>query len=99
MRELDLDDDDVYVHVGPLDLGGLWSVHELDRPDLKDAAVARRSPRPRLVAGDDDEPVDLFAVLREGDVLVHHPYDSFATLGRGVHPPGRRPTPRCWPSS
>ena len=35
-RELDLEDDDVYPNFGPLDLGGLWSVHELDRADLKD---------------------------------------------------------------
>jgi polyphosphate kinase len=31
-RELDVDEDDVYAHAGPLDLGGLWAVHGLDRP-------------------------------------------------------------------
>nr|MDQ3305850.1 RNA degradosome polyphosphate kinase [Actinomycetota bacterium] len=35
-RELDLEDDDLYRFAGPLDLGGLWAVHDLDRPDLKD---------------------------------------------------------------
>src|SRR4029077_2056631 len=35
-RELDVDDEDVYAVAGPLDLSGLWSVHGLDRPDLKD---------------------------------------------------------------
>ena len=76
-RELDLDDHDVYRIEGPLDLGGLWAVYELDRPDLKDKAWSPVT-QPRLLA-EDDESVDMFAVLREGDVLVHHPYDSFAT--------------------
>ncbi|HEY2428499.1 MAG TPA: polyphosphate kinase 1, partial [Acidimicrobiales bacterium] len=62
---------------GALDLSGLFAVVDLDRPDLKDEAWVPQT-QPRL-AGPDDGPVDLFAVLRERDVLVHHPYDSFAT--------------------
>lgn len=76
-RELDLADDDTYQLEGPLDLGGLWSVHGLDRPELKDPVFGRVSPA-RLDNGEDERP-DFFAVLREGDVLVHHPYDSFRT--------------------
>ena len=76
-RELDLGDDDTYRCVGPLDLGGLWSVHALDRPELKDP-VFQRVTQYRLDGGDDERP-DFFAVLREGDVLMHHPYDSFRT--------------------
>ena len=76
-RELDLADDDTYQLEGPLDLGGLWSVHALDRPELKDPVFGRVSPA-RLDNGEDERP-DFFAVLREGDVLVHHPYDSFRT--------------------
>jgi polyphosphate kinase len=76
-RELDLGEDDTYRLVGPLDLGGLWAVHALDRPDLKDPVFQRVSPA-RLDTGEKERP-DFFGVLREGDVLVHHPYDSFRT--------------------
>jgi polyphosphate kinase len=75
LRELELTDADVYVVDGPLDLGGLWTVYELDRPELKDEPwVPTVQPR---FSSDDDSPVDVFAVLRDGDVLLHHPYDSF----------------------
>ncbi|MGH9267472.1 MAG: polyphosphate kinase 1, partial [Acidimicrobiales bacterium] len=77
MRELDLVPDDVYVVSGPLDLGGLWSVHELDRPELKDDVWVGVT-QPRLVDPEGGA-VDIFAVLRKHDVLVHHPYDSFTT--------------------
>ncbi len=77
LRELELDEDAVHTHVGPLDLGGLWALHALDRPDLKDDPWSPVT-QPRL-APTDGERVDLFKVLREGDVLVHHPYDSFSS--------------------
>jgi polyphosphate kinase len=76
-RELDLDDDDVQLHAGPLDLGGLWAVYGLDRPDLKDPVYLPVTPPD--IARDGEDRVDIFTVLRERDVLVHHPYDSFAT--------------------
>ncbi|MGI9023857.1 MAG: RNA degradosome polyphosphate kinase, partial [Acidimicrobiales bacterium] len=77
MRELEVDPDDLYAVDGPLDLGGLWSVYELDRPDLKEETWVGVT-QPVLVDAECD-PADLFAVLREREVLVHHPYDSFAT--------------------
>jgi polyphosphate kinase len=77
MDELDLAPDDVYTVEGPLDLSGVAALYDLDRPELKDETWAPMT-QPRL-ATSDDEPVDLFAVLRERDVLVHHPYDSFAS--------------------
>jgi polyphosphate kinase len=75
VRELDIDADDVYVSDAPIDLGGLWNVWEVQRADLKDEPRQSLTP-PRLVAAD-DEPVDLFARIRAGDILVHHPYESF----------------------
>ena len=77
LRELDLEPDDLYETEAPLDLGGLWKLHALDRPDLSEEAWAPMTP-PGL-ANASNEPADLFAVLRERDVLVHHPYDSFTT--------------------
>jgi polyphosphate kinase len=76
-RELDVEDEDVYASAGPLDLGGLWSVHNLDRPDLKDPVwVPVTEGR---LASREEHGVSFFNVLRAGDVLVHHPYTSFAT--------------------
>jgi len=75
VRELDIADDDVYEVVGPLDLTGLWVMHRLDRPDLKDPPW-QGITQARLVR-DDDTPADFFAEMRRGDILVHHPYASF----------------------
>jgi polyphosphate kinase len=76
-RELRLEDSDVYRVDGPLDLSGLWSIAALDRPDLK---LEPWTPvTPIRLASTEDGPPDLFAVIRAGDVLVHHPYESFET--------------------
>ena len=77
MHELDVGPDDTYTSDAPLGLGGLWGVFALDRHDLHEEAWAPTTPPPLVNAA--NEPVDLFAVLRERDVLVHHPYDSFTT--------------------
>ncbi|HEU5082520.1 MAG TPA: polyphosphate kinase 1 [Acidimicrobiales bacterium] len=75
VRELDIVEDDVYEVVGPLDLTGLWVIHRLDRPDLKDPPW-QGITQARLVR-DDDTPADFFDEMRRGDILVHHPYASF----------------------
>jgi polyphosphate kinase len=77
MRELELEADDVYVVDGPLELSGLMAVYDLDRPDLKDSSwVGVTQP---LLVDEDGDAKDIFAVLRDREVLVHHPYDSFST--------------------
>jgi polyphosphate kinase len=73
-RELDLGPTDVYVIDGPLDLGGLWALYGLRRPDLKYPPYKPQT-LPVLAGGQD---ADLMWAMRSGDVLVHHPYDSFA---------------------
>jgi polyphosphate kinase len=77
MRGLGLESDDVYEVAGMLDLTALWRIVDLDRPDLKSVPWTPVTP-PRLVPPDEDEPVDVFAAIRAGDILVHHPYESFA---------------------
>ena len=75
--ELEVGPDGVFRVAAPLDLSGLWGVYALDRPDLHGETVdADDAAAPRQVAHD---PAEFFALLRERDVLVHHPYDSFAT--------------------
>jgi polyphosphate kinase len=77
LQGLGLTDDDAYEVSGMLDLTGLGQLLELDRPDLKVQPWTPVTP-PRLVPPDEDEPADVFAAMRAGDILVHHPYDSFA---------------------
>ncbi len=76
VRELEITDDDVVQVSGLLALSSLWQLYQLDRPELKDDSFVP-STHPRLAEG--EKAADVFAALREGDVLVHHPYDSFAT--------------------
>jgi polyphosphate kinase len=76
-RELELQPADVYQTEGLLDLSSLGALSQLDRPDLKEEPWTPTT-QPRL-RGLGAEVPDLFAVLRSGDVLAHHPYDSFAT--------------------
>ena len=77
LRELDLEPDDVSFHHGPLGLSGLWSVHALPRPDLKDDPWVPVTPTGLVDASEGNR--SIFSVIRAGDILVHHPYDSFAT--------------------
>jgi polyphosphate kinase len=62
---------------GLLDLGDLWQI--VDLPGFKDLRDPPWTPvtQPRLQS--DDGRTDVFAAMRAGDLLVHHPYDSFAT--------------------
>ncbi|WP_442933595.1 RNA degradosome polyphosphate kinase [Micromonospora sp. CPCC 206060] len=77
VRELDMDSQDVLRVPGLLNLAALWQIYEeSDRPDLKDRPFVPAT-HPRLVEG--EVPRSVFATLRDGDILVHHPYHSFAT--------------------
>lgn len=76
-REMGAGDDDVYRVDGPLDLAGLWGLLDLDRPELKFEGFSGVTPA-RLLPGASDT-VDFFEVIRQGDLMAHHPYDSFAT--------------------
>jgi polyphosphate kinase len=71
-------EDEVYPVAGLLDMGALWQIVKLPgMPELRNAPYASVT-HPRLLRHEGERP-DVFAAMREGDVLVHHPYDSFAT--------------------
>jgi polyphosphate kinase len=72
--QLDLDPANVYVSDTMLGLSDLWSLYEFDRPDLKGESWSPLTPK-RLLDG--DHVGDVFAAIRDGDILLHHPYDSF----------------------
>ena len=78
LSELDITDQEVYRLPAPLDLRGLFDLSRIDRPELHypphvpTTAVA-------FQPADNNERADFFSVIRKGDVLVHHPYESFTT--------------------
>jgi polyphosphate kinase len=74
VEELDLDAGDVSFHEAPLDLRDLMQLTNVDRPDLRDDPWPALTP-PALADAQGER--SIFSVLRERDVLVHHPYDSF----------------------
>ncbi len=77
MRELDITDEDVYHLPSPLDLTGLSEIAFLKRPELHYPIHPRITNR-YLHAGE-DEKIDIFAAIRQREILVHHPYESFTT--------------------
>jgi polyphosphate kinase len=89
-RELEIAPAAVVTIDGPLDLAGLWLLYALERPELK---AEPWKPQTQSVLGtSEDSGPDVFRVLRRGDVLVHHPYDSFATSVEAfVHQAARDP--------
>jgi len=78
VRELGFEASDVGRANGLLDLRGLWSIAGLDRPELKQEPL-KQVTQTRLVSLDDSGSPELFGAIREGDILVQHPYDSFDT--------------------
>ena len=78
ISELDITEQEVYRIPGPLDLRGLFGLSRLNRPELK---YKPHLPTTAIAfqPGDNNERSDIFSAIRTGDVLVHHPYESFAT--------------------
>ena len=74
VEKLEIDEEDVYASPTPLGLGALMSIATLNRPELRDAPFVTRVPE------DLAEAADLFAVVRQKDRLLHHPYDSFTIV-------------------
>jgi polyphosphate kinase len=79
VRELDIDEDQLYRVDGMVDLAGLWGIVDLDLPALKYESFPPVTHPALRVSGESSSSVDVFAAMRRADVLLHHPYDSFTT--------------------
>ncbi len=78
MEELEVTEDEVFTLPGPLDLRGLHGIADLSHEELKYPAFVPTT-HPLLAEVESAAPVDVFKAARRHDVLLHHPYDSFAT--------------------
>ncbi|MCZ4499893.1 MAG: Polyphosphate kinase [Marmoricola sp.] len=78
VSELGVRNDEVVRLPGPLDLRGLHDIADLDRGDLKFPTFLPSTHR-LLAPVESASPVDIFKAVSRGDVLLHHPYDSFST--------------------
>ncbi len=74
VEQFELDPSNLYVTDAPLGLHDFWSLYAIDRPDLKGEGWSPVTPK-RLLDG--DHVGDIFAAIREADILLHHPYESF----------------------
>ena len=78
-RELDITEREVFRLPSPLDLTGLFTLGDAGSEELRYQNFLPKT-HPDLAMGvDTSRPADIFTALRKKDVLVHHPYDSFAT--------------------
>jgi polyphosphate kinase len=75
---LGVDDDEVYPVQGLLDMGALWQIVRLPGHGELRQEPLMGITHPRLIRHEDERP-DVLGAMREGDLLVHHPYISFAT--------------------
>lgn len=71
---LQMDPNDIYILEGPLGLSSLMNLYQVERFDLKDHSFVPSIPAPLKGETYDG---NIFAAIRDGDILVHHPYDSF----------------------
>ncbi|MCU1571763.1 MAG: degradosome polyphosphate kinase [Naasia sp.] len=78
IRELDITEQEVYRLPAPLDLGGLFELTKLDRPALK-FPPHLPTTAVQLLPTEPNQAPDVFASVSKADVLLHHPYESFAT--------------------
>jgi polyphosphate kinase len=77
IRELDINEEDVYHLPSPLDLTGLFEISGIKRPELHfppHQVITNRYLKPV-----EDDTISIFNAMRQRDILLHHPYESFAT--------------------
>jgi len=88
VENLEMDPRDVYVVENPLGISDLRALYGIDRYDLKDPPFVPAIPAPlngKAAEG------DIFAVIRKGDILLHHPYDSFTPVVEFLNQAARDP--------
>lgn len=78
VRELDVEDSEVYALPAPLDLRGLSIIGGIDRTDLRYPKHVAHTSR-FLNESETSKAANVFAAMRRRDILLHHPYDSFST--------------------
>ena len=76
--QLGVSQDEVYRLPSPLDLTVLFELGGVDRPDLKNHPFVPTTNR-QIAEVESSRAQDIFAAIRERDILLHHPYDSFST--------------------
>jgi polyphosphate kinase len=74
LEKLEIDEDDVYETAGLLGLSGLLALAQIQRAELHDAPLVPRVPHELSELGDP------FAAIRQGDILLHHPYEAFTPV-------------------
>lgn len=87
--KLELHPADMYVVEGPLGLNDLNQVTRIDRPDLKYPPFVPRVP---AILRDGK---DMYGAIRQGDILLHHPYDSFTPVVDFIKAASMDPTVRA----
>ena len=78
ISQLRVSEDEVYRLPEPLDMTALFELHDIDRPDLKYPNFVPTTNR-QIAEVESSHEQDIFAAIREHDILLHHPYDSFST--------------------
>lgn len=83
---LGLERNDIYSINGPLGISAYMGLYNVDRYDLKETPF-----KPSLPSGILEDDVDIFAAIRRGDILLHHPYDSFVPVVNFLRQAARDP--------
>ncbi len=79
VKQLEITDGDIYDAEGPLGVGDLMSLVKLDRRELKDPPFTPAVPSVLL-----EPDSSIFAAIRAGDIILHHPYDSFGPVAEMI---------------
>jgi polyphosphate kinase len=77
MENLEIDRNEIYIFDGPMGYSDLWSLHSIDRYDIKDQPFKPFVPK---ILRNDEDAGNIFSAIREKDILLHHPYDSFTPV-------------------